>query len=302
MITYNHQDFIESAILGVLNQETNFNYELIISNDNSIDKTHQIISKIIDNHPKKDKVKYFNNEENLGMMTNYINTLKKCTGKYIAICDGDDYWIDKTKLQMQFDFLMENKECGLVYTLKKNLYPDGKFIDDKPISTDQRTTNIDDLLNQNYICASTILFRNKIMELNFADWYYASPYGDWPLYMYLLQNGEEIFCIDKITTVYRKNVGITTGVTNNAIKSLENQFKVFDGMQSDSNYNVIHNKISKRIYNLKVNLMAVYNKERLYLSSLKCFITLITSKSNNLEFKVFKVYLKSLFKGLKIIK
>lgn len=302
MITYNHQDFIKSAINGVLYQETDFDYELIISNDNSSDKTHEIISDIIGNHPKKYLVKYYNNTKNLGMMPNFINTLKKCKGDYIAICDGDDYWIDNKKLQLQVGFLKSNTKYNLVYTLKKNLLPNGNFNANNSTISIARTTSLDDLIAENYICASTTLFKNKLIGLNFSKWYYSSPYGDWPLYMYLLQNGEKIFCLDKVTTVYRKNVGITTGVTNNALKSLRNQLLVFNGMLLDKNYYGIHSKISKRIYTLNVNLMSAYNKDRQFFKSMKSFINLLIEYPNYFEFKLVKDYIKSLLKGVKIIK
>ena len=90
MITYNHQDFIEDAILSVLNQKCNFEIELIVSNDCSTDQTHQIVTKIIQTHTNSNVIRYINHEKNLGMMPNFIQTLQKCSGKYIAICDGDD--------------------------------------------------------------------------------------------------------------------------------------------------------------------------------------------------------------------
>mgnify|MGYP002795236009 FL=1 len=99
MITYKHEKFIEKAINSVLEQQTDFDYELIIANDNSPDATHEIVKGIIKNHPKAYLIKYFNNPVNLGPNANYIKAYNSGTGKYIAICEGDDYWGDNLKLQ-----------------------------------------------------------------------------------------------------------------------------------------------------------------------------------------------------------
>lgn len=116
MITYNHELYLNQAIEGVLMQQTNFMFELIIADDNSPDRTESIIKHYIDNHPQGYLIKYFRHENNLGMNENVLFALNRSKGKYIATCDGDDYWIDPYKLQKQVDFLEENSEYGLIHT------------------------------------------------------------------------------------------------------------------------------------------------------------------------------------------
>ncbi|RZK16423.1 MAG: glycosyltransferase, partial [Flavobacterium sp.] len=94
MITYNHESYITQAIEGVLMQKTNFDYELIISNDCSIDNTDKIIKNIIDTNPKGYLIKYYNQKKNIGMNANFFFATDKCNGEYMAFCEGDDYWID----------------------------------------------------------------------------------------------------------------------------------------------------------------------------------------------------------------
>ena len=110
MITYNHEKFIKKAIEGVLRQKTNFKIELVISNDNSTDQTHQEIISATRDIPSHIKLAYYNQEENLGMVPNFTFSLESCKGKYIALCEGDDYWTDPLKLQKQIDFLEKNKD------------------------------------------------------------------------------------------------------------------------------------------------------------------------------------------------
>lgn len=107
---YNHESFIEEALNSVLGQECDFDYEIIVSNDKSTDQTHEVITKIIDEHPEGKKICYFNQEENLGINGNLIFTLEQANGKYIALLEGDDFWIDNKKLQKQFYFLEHNPD------------------------------------------------------------------------------------------------------------------------------------------------------------------------------------------------
>lgn len=114
MITYNHEKYILKAIESVLSQKTTFRFELIVSDDNSLDNTKKII-KNYENHSSNKIIKVLN-EKNQGMIKNFLNTFKKCKGKYIAFCEGDDYWTDPYKLQKQVDFLEANPEYGMVHT------------------------------------------------------------------------------------------------------------------------------------------------------------------------------------------
>ena len=106
MITYGHEQYIEEAILSVLEQETTFNYEFIISNDASPDTTDIKIQRILSSHPKASQINYIKQEHNTGMTANFIYVLEQAKGTYVAYCEGDDYWIDSLKLQKQ---LIENQ-------------------------------------------------------------------------------------------------------------------------------------------------------------------------------------------------
>jgi len=114
MLTYNHENYIKLAIEGVLMQKTNFNFELIIGEDYSTDKTRDIVLDYKNKYP--DKIKLVLQEKNVGPSKNFIDILNISSGKYIAICEGDDYWIDPYKLQKQVDFLENNPDYSLVYT------------------------------------------------------------------------------------------------------------------------------------------------------------------------------------------
>jgi glycosyltransferase involved in cell wall biosynthesis len=109
IISYDHEKYIEKCLENVINQITNFDFEIIISNDCSKDNTNTIIENFIAQHDTTNKIRYYNQEKNLGMLSNTAFVLKNAKGKYIAMCDGDDYWTDSLKLQKQVDFLEKNQ-------------------------------------------------------------------------------------------------------------------------------------------------------------------------------------------------
>lgn len=113
MITYNHEKFIKEALESVFSQKTNFQYEIIISNDCSTDNTDEVIKKIIDKNENGNLINYTNHKNNKGMIPNFLWSIQQAKGKYIALCEGDDYWTDPYKLQKQVDFLEANPDYSI---------------------------------------------------------------------------------------------------------------------------------------------------------------------------------------------
>ncbi|MEO8235847.1 MAG: glycosyltransferase [Flavobacterium sp.] len=206
MITYNHEQYITKAIEGVLMQETNFEYELVISNDNSPDKTDAIIQEIIAKHPKSNIIRYIKREKNLGMLNNSQETLKACEGEFIAICEGDDYWTDATKLQKQVDFLSENKEYAISFHKVQLHEPDGSIIDDNITHLPKDYKTIENLAQSgNFMHTPSIMFRN--VTFNYPIQYEITPAGDFFKQMLIAEHGK-IHYIDEVMAVYRNGVGV----------------------------------------------------------------------------------------------
>ncbi len=109
-ITYNHEKYVEKALRSVLDQKTDFEYEVIIGEDCSTDSTRQIIDRVTEQYPEKTVRKLYR-KENLGRPTkNVYETTMECKGEYLAYLEGDDFWTDERKLQKQVDFLQEHPE------------------------------------------------------------------------------------------------------------------------------------------------------------------------------------------------
>jgi glycosyltransferase involved in cell wall biosynthesis len=113
-ITYNHAPYIAQAIESFLAQETTFPLEIVIGEDCSTDGTTEIVLNYAKRYPNL--IRVITSETNVGVIPNFLRTLEVCRGKYIAICEGDDYWHYPQKLQMQVDFLEANPDYGMVHT------------------------------------------------------------------------------------------------------------------------------------------------------------------------------------------
>ena len=238
MITYGHEKYIEEAIKGVFLQKTNFPLELIISNDKSPDSTDEIVKNIIKYAPENISVKYIQHPENIGMLPNLISTLKMAAGKYIAVCEGDDYWIDEKKLQKQTDFLEKNEDFTLTFhnVFIRNVETLSTDMDYEKRLSSKDVYTIDDLSKGNFIHTPSVVFRN--MEIEFPEWYFSSFLGDYPLWSWLSKKGKIKYFPEKMA-VYRENVGVWSGKSQEerefktmlVLRNLIPDFKMFPNTQ-----------------------------------------------------------------------
>ena len=114
IITYNQQDTIAQTLDSILCQKGDFELEVVIGEDCSTDNTWAICKEYVGRYPEQ--VVLLENTSNLGIMTNFARVMKACTGEYVGICAGDDYWCDEQKLQKQLDYFVAHPECGVCTT------------------------------------------------------------------------------------------------------------------------------------------------------------------------------------------
>lgn len=205
LITYNQEEFIAECIEGMVNQKTDFSFEIVIGEDCSTDGTRAICKQYKEKYPEL--IRLILPESNLGMMGNWINTINSCESKYIAICEGDDYWIDENKLQKQVDFLENNPDytlCSTASQLLAQIYGHYYNVD---IKKDTLTTR--DLLEEDWgIMTATIVFRKDALQM--PDWFKKVKNGDYSLQLLVSLNGK-IKCLPNYTSVYRQHAG---GISN----------------------------------------------------------------------------------------
>lgn len=165
--TYNHEKYIEECLNSIFAQEFSAHYEIIICNDNSPDSTEAIIQQIMTTHPKGDHIKYFKNIPNLGYVKNTLFSFSKASGKYIAILDGDDFWIDPLKLQKQFDFLESHPDFSGVGSDSLVIYEDTPTPSHGFSSHLGRELTKDELTDTKICQTSTFFFRKNILKEDF---------------------------------------------------------------------------------------------------------------------------------------
>jgi glycosyltransferase involved in cell wall biosynthesis len=284
ILTYNQEEFIGQTIESVLKQKTDFRYQLVLGEDYSTDNTRIICEKYAEENP--DKIKLLPSERNLGLINNFIRTFKECDGKYVAICDGDDYWIDPLKLQKQVNFLENNPAYSIVFTGIKFLYANGdsdKVVWDKL----KETSNFEDLIFSNFIPSVTALFRNKQWEENFPNWINRFPYGDWPIYLWTTKNGDKIKYLKEVTAVYRKEIGVSEKLKKVHSDIAKVNLGIVESVFRDPNFLSQRELAKKSLQQHQFALMASYFRENKFSNS----FSLAGDLLKNEPAKVFRTYL-----------
>ena len=164
MLVYNHERFIAQALESVLMQKTDFEYELIIGEDCSSDGSREIIRSYEKRFEGKMKPLY--RDKNLGMAGNLMDCLERCTGQYIAVLEGDDFWTDDQKLQKQAAFLDEHPEYVMVVHNWNIVSGSGAFIEKGSNSREFKKFGKEDLQRYGLPAqTSTIFVRNIAGDL-----------------------------------------------------------------------------------------------------------------------------------------
>lgn len=206
---YNHEEYIDQAIESVLTQQVDFDYEILIGEDDSSDSTRSIVKKYQEKFPEKIRL-FLNSRENViyvnGRATgtwNFINNFRNAKGKYIALLDGDDYWICADKLQKQVDVLEAHPDCSICFHNAEFLREDGStqpFMSTLGLQPKTRYT-LEDILYRNFMPTGAVVFRNRFLT-EFPEQIYKVFAGDWFLHTMNAQHGDIIY-IDEIMSCYR---------------------------------------------------------------------------------------------------
>jgi glycosyltransferase involved in cell wall biosynthesis len=199
-ITYNHGNYIRDALESFLSQNTNFDYEIIISDDCSTDNTLEIVESFALKYPGKFRI--MRHEKNVGMIPNFKEAIDACTGKYVAICEGDDYWTEPNKLQRQVDILESHPEYSICFHKARLLFDGVQPFDFGDINLTTKTvSSFADLVNGNFIHTPTVVYRNHLFG-EYPKQFLKYKFGDWPLHLLNAEKGD-IYFIPEELAVYR---------------------------------------------------------------------------------------------------
>jgi len=202
--TYNHEKFIRDAIEGFLIQKTDFPFEILVHDDASTDGTPAILREYEEKHPDLYRIVYqAENQYSKGRKPSTI-LLPMARGKYIALCEGDDYWTDPLKLQKQVEFMESHPECSIschrvLYKYenaedKNHLFPD--------IESDQ-IFDKDEFYGKYFSATNSVMFKNTETSA-LVKYLHGFIVGDLPLYYFYVQLGNFGYLSD-VMGVYRRH-------------------------------------------------------------------------------------------------
>lgn len=197
-ISYNQENYIKQALDSFVSQKANFNFEVIIADDCSTDNTANIIKDFSKKYP--DVIKPILRNKNVGIAENLMSAMRAAKGEYIALCEGDDFWTDTNKLQVQTDFLDKKKDYALCF------HPVKVFFEKKeekeyifPDKSEFSKFDLENLVKRNFIQTNSVMYRNvykyDTLDILPLDWY---------LHLYHAKLGKIGF-IDKVMSSYRRH-------------------------------------------------------------------------------------------------
>lgn len=214
--TFNHEQYIRDAINGFLMQETTYPFEIIIHDDASTDATASIAKSFADLYPNI--IKLVIQKENQCSRGEKVCLIAFgfARGEYIAFCDGDDYWSDPHKLEIQIDEMILHPECDISFHPAMCVDANG-INPSKEICRHANTTLVmpaeEVILNGGgYMPTASLIFKREILE-ELPDWFYRFPFGDYFIQCIASLNAGALY-INRVMSVYRVNVPGSWSVNN----------------------------------------------------------------------------------------
>lgn len=254
-VTYNHEPYIADALDGFLMQKTNFAFEIIVRDDYSTDKTPAIVKQYADKYPNIIKPIFESSNQYSKGFQPFPAVMNRSIGKYIAICEGDDYWTSSVKLQRQINFLEQNPDYSLIFHNAeiKDYDHNGTVIDTR-LHTEKIPSGevtVAQILMTKIVPTASVVLRNVDLSYYFSKQY---PVGDTPLFMYMAKFGR-LYYSNEITSVYRI---LTTGMVKSTLDRMDKHiafipyYKDLQQEFSDFEIDDVIDKLLSRKYMLTV--------------------------------------------------
>lgn len=265
-ITYNHEPYIADAIESFLMQKTNFKYEILIHDDASTDRTAEIIKKYQKKYPDiikpiyQTKNQYSKGVKRIGTRFNE----SRARGKYIAICEGDDYWTDPYKLQKQVDLLERNDDVVASFHRVEEVTPEKKRLNtfvEVPYVNQENLYDIKDIIrfDGKKIHVSSLMYKKEFFsDKNIPKFYYNSIVGDLAIMLSLSLNGHFLYINESMSCTRR---GVEKGASERLFKSKEayistnkriiETYREFDKYTNYNYSEEVKKIIDERLFNIK---------------------------------------------------
>ena len=208
IISYQHEAYIATCLDSILSQQVNFEFEIILGEDHSSDKTPQIIQQYADAHPQL--IKAFVRPRNVTAKRNFLHCFLQARGEYIIYIEGDDYWTDVQKLQKQVDFLDQHPDASACFHNAEIVFEDGSGRKNQLINGPEQAiwTHTQDFFKEKetwFMATASVMMRRKWVN-PLPEWFMDCKSGDIPMYVILSEKGP-IGYLPDVMSVYRKNLG-----------------------------------------------------------------------------------------------
>lgn len=280
-LTYNHENYIAECLDGFIMQKTDFDYEILIHDDASTDGTAGIIREYELRYPEIVKPIYqIENQYSKGIKPTFKYNFPRAHGKYIALCEGDDYWTDPLKLQKQVDFLEGNNDYSACFHQVNVIKGDKKIIIGVYTNLNKDIFCTEDLFGAHFIATCSLIFRKSFLPSKIPN--VAS--GDKWLLLNLSVKGNIKFLSDNMG-VYRLHAN---GISNThfGIKKVYDMAYLLNLFNEHNNYQYTNNCYQSLEYEINVNLVRMQTPKYVIESTktlilIKTIIKRILSKFHN---------------------
>lgn len=242
VITYQHEDYFEKCLEGILQQKVNFDYEIIIGEDHSPDQTPNLVKKYAQLYPGK--IKAYVRPENIGSKFNFLHCFFDCRGEYIVHIEADDYFTDDNKLQTQVDLLDANQHLSACFHNAEIVYEDNSNREPEFINSSNQkvlTETKDFFVKKEtwFMATASVMMRRKYVE-KLPEWFLECKSGDIPLYVILAEQGP-IAYINQCMSVYRKNLNGQSYTDNiQSLNFIKNRIFMYSKVNEYTKYTYAH--------------------------------------------------------------
>lgn len=268
VVTYQHAQFISQCLDGILMQQTNFAFEILLGDDESTDGTREICIEYAKKYPNKIRLFLHHRENNIAIngnptgRFNFMYNLYNARGKYIALCEGDDYWTDPLKLQKQVDFLETNQKFVISCHNSNIINSDGSFNKLFNKNGIPETTDTNYILrNSWYMPTASVVFNKS--NLIIPKWYHRVINGDYVLYLILTASGGLVGYTSNCMCAYRlHNQGASNVFSRANLYSYSMLFinRKFNSYSKGKYFKAIKKNIWEFSFNI-LNSIPVYSKD-----------------------------------------